>query len=238
MSRLLILSCSQRKRPDPDTLPAIERYDGPAFRVLRRYLRETSSDQPDVHILSSRFGLIASSEHIPFYDQRMSLTRAQELMPSVSRNLRQILSSNLYSAVFVSFGLIYSLAIDTSLITDYEDLAFQAAKGTSGRRIAQLYDWLHGAPPEVAHSRDVERIQFRGVDVMHTVEEVLHIARQALQAGRGISDNYQAWYVAIDSYRVAPKWLVSQLTGLPVGQFTTSSARRLLAQLGIQVKRI
>jgi len=38
--RLLILSCSQRKRPDPSLLPAIERYNGPPFQVLRRYLRE------------------------------------------------------------------------------------------------------------------------------------------------------------------------------------------------------
>jgi len=33
-SRLLILSCSQRKRPDSGLLPAIERYDGPVFRVV------------------------------------------------------------------------------------------------------------------------------------------------------------------------------------------------------------
>ncbi|MFN8458221.1 MAG: hypothetical protein U0401_26815 [Anaerolineae bacterium] len=29
--RLLILACSQRKRPDPGLLPAIERYDGGSF---------------------------------------------------------------------------------------------------------------------------------------------------------------------------------------------------------------
>ena len=32
---LLIMSCSQRKRPDLGLLPAIERYDGGHFRVLR-----------------------------------------------------------------------------------------------------------------------------------------------------------------------------------------------------------
>jgi hypothetical protein len=37
---MLILACSRRKRPDEGLLPAIERYDGPAFRVLRRFLRE------------------------------------------------------------------------------------------------------------------------------------------------------------------------------------------------------
>jgi|SRR5215210_261396 len=37
---MLILACSQRKRLDKKLLPAVERYDGAAFRVLRRFLRE------------------------------------------------------------------------------------------------------------------------------------------------------------------------------------------------------
>lgn len=54
--RLLILSCSRRKRLDTDLLPAIERYDGPAFRVLRRFLRERPFEAPDVLILSAEHG--------------------------------------------------------------------------------------------------------------------------------------------------------------------------------------
>jgi hypothetical protein len=41
--QLLVLSCSQRKLPNPEPLPALERYDGPAFRVLRKFLRESPS---------------------------------------------------------------------------------------------------------------------------------------------------------------------------------------------------
>jgi hypothetical protein len=44
-------------------------------------------------------------------------------------------------------------------------------------------------------------------------------------------------YVLLDGQRVAPKWLVSQLTNYPVGSFTTDKARRLLGQLGIEVHR-
>jgi hypothetical protein len=33
---LLILACSQRKRPDPGLLPAIERYDGVNFRIFEK----------------------------------------------------------------------------------------------------------------------------------------------------------------------------------------------------------
>src|SRR5262245_4306372 len=37
---LLIMACSQRKRSEPNLLPAIERYDGVHFRVLRKAQRE------------------------------------------------------------------------------------------------------------------------------------------------------------------------------------------------------
>ena len=57
--RMLILACSRRKRLDEGLLPAIDRYDGPAFRVLRRFLRERPAGAPDVLILSAKHGLIA-----------------------------------------------------------------------------------------------------------------------------------------------------------------------------------
>ena len=58
--RLLILSCSQRKRETQEPLPAIERYNGPLFFVLRRFLRECprQARQLDVYILSAAYGLI------------------------------------------------------------------------------------------------------------------------------------------------------------------------------------
>jgi hypothetical protein len=65
----------------------------------------------------------------------------------------------------------------------------------------------------------------------------MEIAQSALLQEKGIPNNYQAWYVSVGEHRVAPKWLVSQLTNLSVSEFTTSEARRLLAQLGVEVKR-
>jgi hypothetical protein len=45
-------------------------------------------------------------------------------------------------------------------------------------------------------------------------------------------------YVVVDEQQVAPKWLVSQLFGLPVNAFATDEARRVLAHLGIEVRRL
>lgn len=38
--RLVVLSCSATKRDDTGLLPALERYNGPMYQVLRTFLRE------------------------------------------------------------------------------------------------------------------------------------------------------------------------------------------------------
>ena len=58
--RLLILSCSQRKHETQEPLPAIERYNGPLFFVLRRFLRECPRQAKTtrcVHLICCLMGL-------------------------------------------------------------------------------------------------------------------------------------------------------------------------------------
>src|SRR5919199_6232989 len=81
--RLLILACSRCKRPDRGLLLAVERYDGPAFRVLRRFLREGQSEAPDVRVLSAEHGLISHDLPIANYDKIMTSSRAHEFSWSV-----------------------------------------------------------------------------------------------------------------------------------------------------------
>src|SRR5690349_5361375 len=107
MARLLILACSQRKRLVPTLLPALDRYDGPAFRVVRRYLLTDPADRPDIYILSARFGLIGSDDPIPEYDQRMTPERMRELAPALVERLQMILDGRPYSQVLLSLGRSY-----------------------------------------------------------------------------------------------------------------------------------
>lgn len=77
---LVILGCSQRKLTSSGTLPAIERYDGPAYHVLRSFLRRSAwPDNLSVAVLSARYGLIGGLAPIEYYDQRMDRIRAAEL---------------------------------------------------------------------------------------------------------------------------------------------------------------
>ena len=148
MTRLLILGCSQRKRPDPGLLPAIERYDGPPYRVLRRYLRQEPSAPPTVYILSAEFGLIPSDQPIPYYDRRMTVQRAQELQPAVMDALGPILGlensrKGRPKCILVHLGKTYLLTFSEGSTRGM--LRERAVTGPPGVRLAQLLDWLNNS---------------------------------------------------------------------------------------------
>ncbi|MGI8689375.1 MAG: DUF6884 domain-containing protein [Thermomicrobiales bacterium] len=238
---LLLVACSERKRQTPGLLPAIERYDGPVFRLIRRFLRHQKAT-PIIAILSAEFGLIPSTYAIPYYNRRMTVERAEILRPGVDRALGQIMQIRPVSEVFVSMGRVYQQALPVFAAATLAQLHLHVATGTMGYHLAALHDWLYGRPPEFharEHSADARQgVQMHGISISLTGAQAMAIAHKALATGLGNPCAFQAWYVRVDDQRVAPKWLVSQLTGLPVGSFTTDEARRVLARLGIEVQRV
>ena len=141
--RLLILSCSQRKHTSKDLLPAIERYNGPLFFVLRRFLRECPREakQLDVYILSAAYGLISVDFQTQFYDQKMNLSRAVELQPQVKTTFSSILQNNYASICFV-LGKTY-LKVFEDLHNLIPNLTQSIVTyGPIGKKQTQLKRWL------------------------------------------------------------------------------------------------
>jgi hypothetical protein len=140
MRRLLIIACSQRKRLDVAFLPAIERYDGPAFRVLRRYNRLTQDADLSVYILSAKFGLIPSTVPIPFYDKKMTSKRADYLKASVMAATFTAIKHHKPSQVFVCAGKTYLRAFGD--LTNFARHV-STARGGQGQKLTSLKAWLH-----------------------------------------------------------------------------------------------
>lgn len=142
MSRLLILGCSATKRPDPGLLSALDRYDGPHYRVLRAWRRAHPATQLDTVILSAELGLIDGQAPIAWYDRVMDVPRAQELAQGVEAAL-SLLLAGWPTQIFISLGRRYMLALP-----DPERLAAVApltlASGSIGQRLKQMKGWLWG----------------------------------------------------------------------------------------------
>ena len=144
--RLLILSCSQRKHSNPSLLPALERYDGPAFQVVNKFMRVRPFEAQflDVYILSAKFGLIPSGQLIPNYDHRVTLQKVRELQLPTLTELKKVLADRQYDELFISMGKDY-----LRVLVGYESLIPANLKvvistGVMGRKQAELRNWLHG----------------------------------------------------------------------------------------------
>lgn len=139
---LLIVSCSQRKRSDPGLLPAIERYDGVNFRVLRKAKREGYwPENLDVLILSAKYGLIGASTPITSYEQRMTGNRANKLRTQVTRLLQTYARQHAYREVYVDLGADYRSAVE-GLRELFNGSSVMYAEGRIGERLARLRRWL------------------------------------------------------------------------------------------------
>lgn len=69
-------------------------------------------------------------------------------------------------------------------------------------------------------------------------DEAFGKARQAIEAGDEGFRRYNTWAVEIDGEMVAPKWLVSLLTGVKPSEFATPAARTALMAIGIEPVKI
>jgi len=140
-ARLLIVSCSAAKKPDEGLLPAIDRYDGVNFQVIRKARRERYWNL-DTHlfILSAKYGLISEHILIPYYDFRMTLARAQELQGTVAAQLDRISRQVSFSEVFINAGKVYRIALETSVELPLHQPTY--AVGGIGQKMAQMKQWI------------------------------------------------------------------------------------------------
>jgi len=236
LESLVILGCSQRKVQTPGPMAAIERYDGPAFRVFRRHRHALPGGEPAALVLSALFGLIPGDFPIPVYDRQLKRIDLADLRTIVEAQLKDKLAELAPRRIFVSVGRRYWSLLEQSLTRETDIHRICVASGGIGGRTSQLAHWLRNeGPPASSHGK----MQFRGeAFLLGTVvrlsqDEVFRIARAALPRAGEIAHRFETWYVALDGKRLAPKWLVSILFQKPVAQFRAADARRVLAQLGV-----
>ena len=237
----LLLSCSQRKRATPGLLPAMERYNGPQFQVVRKFTRAHPDAQSslDIAILSARFGILSPSECIPDYDQRVTREQAAKIRPGVITAIRQYFQNTRYQRCCISLSQDYLEIIAglEAIIPPTCETTY--IRGSQGERLSQLFNWLYADHPCPTERQIVSSgyARLRGVDIRLEPEEVLACGRRALISQKMSPPEPKAWYVMVDEHRVGPKWLVSQISGLSEQAFNTTDACRVLAALGVEVHR-
>lgn len=140
---LLILGCSATKRLDADLMPALQRYDGPMYRVLRKALRERDglAERLKICILSAKFGLIAADTPIPDYNLQMTEMIARTIRSSVQAQAMAQFDGQRLPGLVVC-GKRYHAALPAEIWHEGMHRTF----GGIGCQLAQLKTWLGGLP--------------------------------------------------------------------------------------------
>lgn len=141
--KLLLIACSNRKIRTKGLLPALERYDGPNYQVIRKAMREGYfPPNVDIKILSAKFGLIDAKTRIRYYDRRMDVRRAHELQPWVLKKLKRVVRNSGYSEVFINMGKVYLMAMDgyAGLLSNRVRVGY--AEGGIGGKAKTMKEWI------------------------------------------------------------------------------------------------
>ena len=143
MANLLILSCSDRKVKGTIPMPALERYDGVNYRVIKKLKRDGKFPKDlDIVIISARYGFLEPDDLIEYYDQNMTEERALELRPDVLASLEEFLKDRNYEEIFVNLGKTYLLALNgfKKFLSDKTKVIY--AEGGIGQKMKKMEEWL------------------------------------------------------------------------------------------------
>ena len=235
--RLLVLSCTLSKLKGDGYLPALERYTGPSFGVVKKYLRTHPQDSIEILILSARFGLISAETLIPYYEQKMTKWQAEEFNHHLIETLKFKVANNHYFDAFFNLGSSYKLAF-IGLETIFKPQIISWASGSIGRRISLLYQWLHTEdykkPKQETFSTDVNLVG----QMNHEIHLAYQIARDAIARNDTACRHFYTWYVKIDNTSVSAKWFASHLLKKQVNSFHTQDALNILRKFGIEVHSV
>jgi len=136
---LLIISCSERKTQIFIPTPAIELYDGPFFKMIRK-LKSECVFPNNIHVLiiSAKYGVLGLHDLIEKYDKKMTEKRAKELKDRIKEKLGELLSNKNFKEIFVCMGKNYRLVLD-----DFDsDIPIIYVDGKIEEKLSQMREWI------------------------------------------------------------------------------------------------
>ena len=137
--RRIVLACSATKIETDRPVMALYLYDGPAYRILRKYGAGVG-----VRILSAKYGVIDGNQLVMPYEQRLDAARANEL-DALGAGAGLDAWCEGYD-VLVFGGKLYRDTILAWLSPATRDRVQVAAAAGIGYQLSELKTWLTAAP--------------------------------------------------------------------------------------------
>jgi len=141
MRRLIIVSASQRRITDPSPLPAIDRFDGVYFRILRKHLKDGKLKDADILVVSDRHGVIKATDVVPYHPPSDKIKVEEHARISNVKIIEGIAKKTAYSEIYVICGKDFQ-----GFIKGFEEFANTTVTYCQGRGLGpkarSLKDWI------------------------------------------------------------------------------------------------
>jgi hypothetical protein len=156
----VIISASFKRRRLPnEPIPALERFDGVSFRVLRKYLREGKLKNTDVVIVSPEHGILRSNDTIPYDKPTLSHgtkgsgtwqsapefdnEQARQLRERNLSQLKSLIDRGKYVEIYVNLGRKFLALVDGFEKSTDAPVIYATGKGL-GPKAHHMKNWILG----------------------------------------------------------------------------------------------
>lgn len=143
MSRLLIISCSEKKNKTDRKLPAIERYTGVSYSVINKLKREDRfPEDVQIAIISAKYGLLRPDTKVENYDMAMTEQQARILNRSILEAFEAFLINKSFEEIFINLGKYYMISFRGFEKYIHPKTKIIIAKGGLGEKTSEMKRWL------------------------------------------------------------------------------------------------
>ena len=138
------LGCAERKRDSKDLHSALDMYDGPAYRVVRKFLHEYQwPEQVSIAVLSAKYALFGIFRGIEHYDRRMDVSMAAAMAAECCSVLTTWAES--HQSIHLSLGKDYMPAVEPALGS--VGIANEVFNGGIGRKLSPIKAFMTNMSP-------------------------------------------------------------------------------------------
>lgn len=138
MNSLVLMACSGTKRDVAS--PAMDLYQGVMYETFRAHVKQHA--RPNVIILSARHGFVNANDVLMPYEQKMSESRASEMMANLPCFMDNIFWPSNVESVFLAGGQQYRRVMKAAVALKFPDVRLDECSGGIGLQRSQLGHYL------------------------------------------------------------------------------------------------
>jgi len=146
MPKLLILGPSYRRNPSPEPLPAIERYDGLFYRMVRKYIDKLKEKDIDVIIVTEDLDVVTPETKLPYkppvgesWKTLPLIEKDPEKVKLLRNQILELAKEREYEEIFVALNKHYQTLLPD--LTPYSRRIIASFRGI-GPKAQALKRWL------------------------------------------------------------------------------------------------